>query len=104
MSKKLTKNVSMSSGEVTAEERVIEIYTRPYKYRPWFVMVTHNVTRDNYEIRGIDAVGNPIREDTTSLDRAMRVFFAELCWMINKKVMRRTTSQRLYPEEAYLNN
>lgn len=104
MSKKLTKNVSISSGGVRADERRIVDFTKPFKYKNYYVVVTKNVTRNLYEVRGIDVFNLSIRKDVKSYDQAMHIFYEKLCWMINPSRMEETACQRNNPEHAYLNN
>lgn len=104
MTKKLTKNVSISQGVADTEEREIVNFTKPFKKKPCFVVISHNITSGIYEVRGKSAFNEKITYDTKLYTDALCFFYKELCWMINPSIMGKTTIQRSMPKAAYLNN
>lgn len=103
MTKKLTKNVSISQGVEDTDERVIVNYTKPFKKKPYFVVISHNITSGIYEVRGISAFETHIQRVCLDYLEALEIFYYELCWMINTRVMLETSIQRHDPAEEYLN-
>ena len=96
---KQTKSVSISQPDA----RAIINFTKPFKTKEQWVAVVHNITRDIYELRGIDCFDSPIKEDYQSISQASMRFYNELCWMLNNSIMAETAKQRTNPEAAYLN-